>query len=269
MAMIEYALLDRCLARVFDHGKTPFTKGKLIEQCSRDVRLDGREAKTGVYLKGSRGMGLKRQRSIFPSGPLGEIAFGSDGRLYVEFPALELLGALDGPSARRTALAKFYLERTDPPYPNSLSLALAIQLAQQMTESVAIAEDVVEAIWNQELPNWNAFLIALNLLEVEDEAKKRRWKRVDLAKWKDANLTYPVLKPTPSKPPKPVERPKPPGVVFRITERQASLLLLFERSDEDGKRHIEESARFAAAQRQTRGHSDGLSDRASAQPRHE
>lgn len=249
MTTIENALLDRCLARVLDHDNTPLTKGKLLERCSRDVRHGGRQAKTDVYLKGNRGAGLKKHRSIFPSGPLGEVIFGDSGRLYLEFSSLALLGALGGPSAQHSALATHYLQWTKPPYPDTLSLPLAMQLAQQISEFAEIAEDVVEAIWSRQPRQWSSHAIALHLLQVEDEAKKRRWKRVDLAKWKSVGLTLPVLdpparsRPTAQIPPRP---PKSPGVVFRVTERHAGLLRLFDRADEDGKQHIEQAARFAA-----------------------
>lgn len=154
MTTIENALLDRCLARVLDYDSTPLTKGKLLERCSRDVRREGRQAKTNVYLKGTRGAGLKKHRRIFPSGPLGVVAYGDSGRLYVEFSALELLGALGGQSARHTALAEYYLKRTEPPYPDTLPLPLAIQLARHITESVEIAEDIAEAIWSRGRTQW-------------------------------------------------------------------------------------------------------------------
>lgn len=247
---LEQTLLDKSLARAFDASNKPYTRTSLITRCKGDIECFGREAKTDIYMKGSRGMRLKNRRSLFPTGPLGDVKYGDAlGRLRVEFPSIALLEAIDGrcSTTKHSALASYYTRLTDPPYPTELSLPLAIQMAQHITEHVEIAEDVVEALFHEQ--NFPFSLnFAMLVLQVEDEARKHRWRRVDLAKWKAAGLTYPVLHYQP-KTPKQQPRPKPPGVVFRITERQADLLRLFERADEDGKQHIEQAAGFAAKPR--------------------
>ncbi len=255
MTTLENTLLDKRLARALNASNQPYTKAGLIARCESDIEFFGREARTGIYMKGSRGMRLKNRRSLFPTGPLGDVEYADTANktLRVEFPSVALLEALDGDGwsiTKHSALARYYTKQADPPYPQALSLPLAIQMAQHITEHVEVAEDVLEALFHEGRSPYSLSPhgFAMSVLQVEDEARKRRWKRVDFAKWKAAGLTYPVLRHQP-KTPKQEPRPKPPGVVFRITERQAALLRLFERADEDGKQHIEQAARFAAKPR--------------------
>lgn len=198
MARLEQTLLDRYLARALDYSGKPWTKDKLIQRCEQHIEMYGRQAKTGLHMKGIVGMGLKSGRRLFPTGPLGHVEYGtSGGLLSVEFPSLELLDALDGymSVSKHSALARYYISKSEPAYPEVLLLPLAIQMAQDITEDVVIAEDVVEAVFYYErFPLASTFGFAMDILRVEDEARKRRWKRVDLPRWEAAGLNWPVLR---------------------------------------------------------------------------
>ena len=68
---------------------------------------------------------------------------------------------------------------------------------------------------------------------------------MDLGKWVSAGLTWPLVRPVSKRL---QVAAKPPGVVYRLTERHAKLLRLFDKADEVGKQHLEQAASFAAAQ---------------------
>ncbi|MFN9470916.1 hypothetical protein [Acidovorax sp.] len=244
---IGKALEEKFLRRALGWDGKPFTKESLGDRCKLHIELYGRDAKTSVMLAGERGLGLKTRRRLFPTGPLGEINYASKGRLEIEFPSGDLLKALQGTYAVHSALIHHYLNHAEPPYPTDMPLELAIQFAHQCVD-VRIAEDIVEALFARIAPSpiGNAYRIITGLLEVEDIASQRRWKVVDLQKWKASGLLEPVVqRPTPVRSNAP--RSEPAGVVVRVTERQARLLLQFDRLDEAGKRHVEQTAAFAAA----------------------
>lgn len=126
MANLEDALVDRCLKRARDYGGVPFTKQRLASRCFSDISMHGPEANTSVRLKGTRGLGLKRQRRLFPSGPLGVIRYAEPGVLEVEFPSVELLTALDGRHTTRRALAAFFTGPSKA-FPDKMPVAVALQ----------------------------------------------------------------------------------------------------------------------------------------------
>lgn len=237
---IEQTLFDKYLARALDEGRQPLSRYRLTTECERNIKYGGRNAKTIVYMKGDLGQGIKKRRRLFPGSPLGNVLAGGWGGslLTVEFPSVDLLNALN--HSAHAALVTYYLENSDPRYPNEISLPIAIQLAQYIAVHVDIDSDVVESIWNKK-PSIlrTAHSIAIDLLVVEDESRKHRWKHVDLAKWEGAGLSWPVLNPLP-------KQHKPPSSVVRLTQRQLNLLRFFGQADEDGKRHIEQAALKAA-----------------------
>ena len=247
----ERTLFDKYLARAFDVSRRPLSSHQLAAECEKDIQHDGRDAKTTVYMKGDRGLCLKNRRRLFPGAPLGEVQSGGFGNslLSVSFPSIGLLNALGGIS--HSALATYYLRKSDPPYPDRISLSLAVQLAEYIVVHVEINPDIVESIYNgQPATLRTAHSIAHCLLLVEEEARKHRWKNVDLGRWKSANLTYPVLEP---KHAHARGAQKPSGTVARLSPRQVNLLNLFYRADEEGKQHIEQAAVFAARTHGTGG----------------
>lgn len=251
MMSMEQTLVDRCIKRASDLSGTPYTRTTLVERCSLDISYDGPEARTSVQMKGVRGHGLRKNRRLLPSGPLGEILFSTSAKkLHIEFPSVELLVALRGQSAAFQALAGYYTDSLESRYPKQMQLELALQFAHEQI-GVEIDPDVVEAVI-QSIPSGpfgNSRLLIYHLLEVEHAASKRRWKSVDLAKWRSAGLTWPVVRLLPSRP----IAPKPEGTVSRVSDRHAELLRLFDQADETGKLHIEQGAAFAVAARQMPG----------------
>lgn len=195
MARLERTLWDKYLARALDYTGKSMTQDRLTQRCEFDIEMYGREAVTGIKMKGVVGMNIKSRRRLFPTGPLGQVEYGDNGILSVEFHSLELLEALDGPLSvkKHSALAKHYREKSDPPYPEDIPFALALQLAEQITAHVEIGEDVVESVWQQCKSPFKFFSIATDLLRIEDVAHKRRWKRVDLQRWEAAGLDWPAL----------------------------------------------------------------------------
>ena len=241
----EKTLVDRYLSRARDLDGTPYPKGKLIERCVREIQYDGPSATTVVRLKGVRGRGLKKHRRLIPTGPLGEVSYAVGGMLNLEFPSIAMLEALDGDTQVFKALATYYTENAEPPYPGQMTPELATKFAHENIR-VEIDHDVIEALskrnQNQTFPS--AYAVIWDLLSVEKKALEMRWKRVDVATWKSAGLTLPVLdyERVPMLPPK----PKPEGVLYRLTERHAKLLQLFDKADEAGKLHMEQAALYAA-----------------------
>ena len=248
MANMEDALVDRCLKRARDYNGVPFTKTRLAETCSLDISLYGPVACTSVRMKGVRGWGLKKHRRLFPSGPLGEIRYAESGLLNIEFPSVELLTALQGHTRARIALASYFTGSSKAAFPDKMPLALALQFAQEHLH-VELDPAVVELAYQNtpEEPFGNGRQLIQQLLEVEHIAAKRRWKSVDLKKWRAAGLTWPLIRPPRVSP---AAAPKPQGVVYRLSERHAKLLRLFDQADEAGKLFIEQSAALAAAPRQ-------------------
>lgn len=248
MADMEDSLVDRCLKRARDYNNVPYSKQRLVERCSLDISLYGPEARTSVRMKGVRGRGLKKHRRLIPSGPLGEIQYAEPGLLNIEFPSVALLTALKDNSKVREALADYYTGSSTAAYPKQMPLALAVQFAQEHL-SVELDPEVVEVAFKQHEPAepfGNGWLLIHLLLEVEHVAVKRRWKSLDLAKWRKAGLTWPLIRPERVRP----VAPKPQGVVYQVSERHAKLLRLFDQADEAGKLYIEQSAALAAATRQ-------------------
>lgn len=246
MATAEKTLVDRYLRRARDHSGTPYTKSQLVDRCEKDVSYDGPEARTTVQLKGVRGSGLKKHRRLIPTGPLGEIRYGYDGLLSIEFPSVPLLAALGSDSQVISALARYYTRHAEPPYPAQMTVELAVKFAHENLR-VELDHEVIEALCMNE--QWhdlgNGYSLICDMLRVEQKALEMRWKRVELTKWRAAGLDWPVLRYEP-KNPRPMP-PKPVGVLYRISERHAQLLRLFDQADEAGKQHIEQAGAFAAA----------------------
>ena len=240
---IENSLLDRCMNRARDLNGTPYTQYRLAEHCSRDISNYGPEARTPVRMKGVRGYGLKKSRRLIPKGPLGEIQYASSGYLHIDFPSVALLAALRGHSTAHNALARYYTSASGAHFPEQMPAQLGVQFAQEHL-SVEIDPEVVETLIqnNPPAPFGNSRQIISHLLEVDHIARKRRWKRVDLAKWGSAGLTWPLLTLPRAKP----SLPKPMVGISRLLERHAKLLRLFEQADEAGKAHIEQAAATAA-----------------------
>ncbi|WP_139093330.1 hypothetical protein [Delftia sp. JD2] len=245
MANLEDALVDRCLKRARDYGGVPFTKQRLASRCFSDISMHGPEANTSVRLKGTRGLGLKKQRRLFPSGPLGVIRFAEPGVLEVEFPSVELLTALDGRHTARGALAAFFTGPSKA-FPEKMPLALALQFAQQNLR-VDLDPEVVELVYQNSAakPIGNSRLLIQELLEIEDVAVARRWKTLDMGKWRAAGLTWPLIRPLRAR----SLPPKTSGRMYLVCERHAKLLRHFDQADDAGKLFIEQSAFLAAAPR--------------------
>lgn len=236
---MEESLVDRCLKRARDYSGTPYTQHRLVEQCSRDISLYGPDAHTSVHMKGAQGYGIKQHRRLIPSGPLGKVCHTYSGQLHVEFPSVQLLIALRNPSTAFHELAGYYTASYKAPYPQQMPIEMAVQFAHEHI-GIEIEPDAVDAIFQNNPPGpfGNGRMVIFYLLEVEHIAKKRRWKRVDLAKWQTAGLTWPLVKiqRTRSAPPKPASN------IYRVTDRHAKLLRLFNQADEAGKQRIEQSA---------------------------
>ena len=249
--VMESTLLDRYLKRAYSNNDKPHTKQSLKEQCEREITRDGPQARSVVLLKGQMGRGLKLQRRIFPDAPLGEVVRSGLGRLTVEFPSMSLLAALEGYYAAHAALAWYYLRSIDTPYPKNIEADLALQFAQEHL-SIEIDLDIIEAVIASNRSNpifGNSFLVFTSLFEIERTALMRRWKSVDLQKWRAAKLTRPLW-----------ERPAPRstasievGALYKVKERHAKLLHLYDQADEAGKQHIEQAAAFAAAKKNASG----------------
>jgi hypothetical protein len=248
MGDMEKALVDRCLKRALDDSGIPYTEHRLAERCSLDISYHGPEARTSVRMKGVRGYGLKKCRRLLPSGPPGEVQYTSSGLLHIDFPSVALLAALRGHSAAHHALAGFYTDSSGARYPQQMPVELGAQFALEHID-VEIDLDVVEALIqnNPPAPFGNAHHVIFYLLEVEHIARKRRWKRVDLAKWRSAGLTWPLVRLERGRP----ASPKPFGSTYRVSERHAKLLRLFDQADEAGRARIEEAAALVAAVRPT------------------
>jgi hypothetical protein len=195
MARLERTLWDKYLARALNYTGQSMTQDGLIRRCELDIEMYGRESVTDINMKGVVGMKKKTRRRLFPTGPLGNVHYESNGLLLVKFPSLDLLEGLDGPMSLRKhhALAKHYRENSETPYPEDLPLALALQMARQITAHVEIGEDIVESVWQQCNSPFKCLSIATDLLRIEDEACKRRWKSVDLPRWEAAGLDWPAL----------------------------------------------------------------------------
>lgn len=244
MGVMEKSLVDRCLKRALDGSGIPYTEHRLAERCSLDISYHGPEARTSVQMKGVRGYGIKKSRRLIPGGPLGEIQYASLGRLAVEFPSVELLAALRGHTTAHLALAGYYTSASGPLFLEQMPVQLGSQFAQEHL-SIEIDPEVVETLIQNNPPGpfGNSRTVIFYLLEVEKIARKRRWKSVDLSKWRSADLTWPLLPLSRARP----ASPKPMGGIFRVSERQSKLLRLFEQTDEAGKAHIEKAAAAAAA----------------------
>lgn len=243
MGVMEKSLVDRCLKRALDGSGIPYTELRLADRCSLDISYHGPEARTSVRMKGVRGCGLKKSRRLIPAGPLGEIQYASSGQLHVEFPSVALLAALRGHSTAHHALAGYYTSATGPFFLEQMPVQLGTQFAQEHL-SIEIDPEVVETLIQNNPPGpfGNSHTVIFYLLEVEQIARKRRWKSVDLSKWRSAGLNWPLL-------PHPRATPvslKPMGRIFRVSERHAKLLRLFEQADEAGKARIEKAAAAAA-----------------------
>ena len=246
----EKSLLDRYVSRARDFSGNAFTRQSLTERCESNIRLFGPEARTSVQLKGERGRGLKKHRRLTPSGPLGEVTAAGRGLITIEFPSVGLMASLENEISVFSALARFYMDYAEPPYPKQMTLELAVKFAHEHLR-VEIEQEVLEKLLSnyESMPRilGNGHALIVDILKVEAEAMMRRWKRVELAKWLAAGLSWPVQSPVVKKP-RPLPA-KPQSVVYRVSERHAKLLRLFDQAGEEGKRHIEETASFAAASR--------------------
>ncbi|RMA56477.1 hypothetical protein C8C96_4894 [Acidovorax sp. 100] len=244
MGGLEKSLVDKCLRRALDPSGMPYTEHRLVERCSLDISYHGQEARTSVRMKGVRGYGLKKCRRLLPSGPPGEIKHATSGLLHIDFPSVALLAALRGQSVAHHALAGFYMGYSGARYPQQMPVELGGQFAQQHLE-VEIDLDVVEALIQNNPPGpfGNSRQVIFDLLEVEHIARKRRWKRVDLAKWRSAGLTWPLVRLERAPP----VAPRPLVATYRVSERHARLLRLFDQADEAGKGRIEQAAESAVS----------------------
>ena len=245
--MKEESLEARYLSRALDYCDAPFTKTKLIERCKSEIKYYGPDALISIRMKGVRGRGLKKHRRLIPNGPLGEIKSAYQGRLTIEFTAAQLLDVISGTHDRIASLAHYFTERAEPAYKGSVNLELAMKFAHENL-AVELDEDAVAAVLKQNPPNvlGNAYSVIMELLYVEQSALALKWKRVELAKWIAAKQSWPLVpfvsdRKRPATP-KPVE-----GVLYRISERQAKLLRLFDRADETGKEQIEQAAQTVAS----------------------
>lgn len=243
MGDMEKSLVDRCLKRALDADGTPYTEHRLAERCALDISNLGPEARTSIRMKGVRGYGLKKTRRLMPSGPPGEVQYTSPGFLHIDFPSVAMMAALRGHSSAHHALAGFYAASSGARYPQEMSVDLGVRFALEHID-VEIDPDVVEALIQNTPSNpfGNSRLVIFHLLEVEHIARRRRWKRVDLTKWRSAGLTWPLIR---------LERPRPVATrpveqIYRVSDRHAKLLRLFDQADEAGKAHIEQAAAHAA-----------------------
>ena len=246
--MNEVSLEARYLKRARDECGTPYTKAKLVVRGEDDIVDYGPDARTSVKIKGSKGSGLKKHRRLIPTGPLGEVQRAYDGFLTIDFPSRELLDALHVGSKAVNALARYFTSNAVPVYPKDMSLELAVKFAHESLR-VELDRDVIEELLQQNPPSilGNGHAVILQLLYVEQKALEKKWKRVELEKWKAADQTWPVIaiERKPMLPP----TPRAEGVIYRITERQAKLLRLFDQADEAGKKHMEDAGLYAASQK--------------------
>jgi hypothetical protein len=240
MGNMEKSLVDRCLKRAIDWNGTPYTEHRLVEQCTLDISYNGPEARSSVRMKGVRGYGVKKTRRLLPSGPLGEIQYTSPGLLHVDFPSVPLLAALRGHSAAHNALAGYYTDSSGARHPQQMTVELGAQFSQEHID-LEIDLDVVEALIlnNPQAPFGNSRLVIFEMLEVAQVARKRRWKTVDVAKWRSAGLTWPLVRMELARPAAP---PRPMGTTYRMSERHTKLLRLFDLADETGRARIEQAA---------------------------
>ena len=244
MAHKDDSLLNKCLKRAINFSGTPLTQQTLVDRCQRDIEFDGPQAHTLVLMRGERGLGLKKHRRLVPAGPLGDVRHASAGHLHIEFPSVGMLIALKGHTEAFLALSGYFTEKSEVPYPSQMTVELAAHFAQSNI-GIEIDLDVIEAL-HQIVPAGpfgNGRWLIVHLLEIERIAAERRWKRVDLSRWCTAGLTWPVIRPGRRL----LAGPRPVGTLHRVSERHAKLLRDFDKADEAGKLHIEQSATFAAA----------------------
>lgn len=210
---IEQSLVDRCLKRASNYGGTVYTQWSLAERCSSDVSENGPQARTSILMKGNKGSGLKKHRRIIPSGPLGRIIYAyPDGLLSIEFPSAGLLAALRNQFSVFSALAGYYTSSCENPYPRQMSVELAVQFSHEHI-GIEIDQDVVETLMLNDPPEpfGNSHILIPHLLEIEHTALRRRWKRLDLAKWTSAGLKWPLVRAPRTGP----SQPKPDGVKLK------------------------------------------------------
>lgn len=253
--MLEDSLLDRYLRRAYDYNDKPHTQTSLVQRCRLDIEFEGPDSCTEVRVKGTTGYGLKKHRRLFPSGPLGEVKYESSGFLRVEFPSVALLAALTRGNCVDSPLATYYTNHAEEPYPQHMPLELAIQFAHKHLK-VEIDPEAIEILFrnyppNPYIGNSSSHLLICDMLEIERVAIKRRWKSVNLQKWQAAGLAWPLERRLERRAPAHVVRSstapqEPVSRLYRLTQRQAKLLLLFAQTDEIGKQHIEQSAAMAA-----------------------
>ncbi|MBS9780894.1 MAG: hypothetical protein KGV56_00190 [Gammaproteobacteria bacterium] len=70
----------------------------LQEEAEKQISKNGREAKLTLYKKGSIGTGRHKQKSLFPKGPMGAIAFdypNHNSVIQLDFKAVDVLRALN------------------------------------------------------------------------------------------------------------------------------------------------------------------------------
>lgn len=239
--------MSRCLKRTLDCGGAPYTEHQLRERCRTAISNEGVEAVISIRIKGVRGHGLKKQRRLFPHGPLGKVWRAETGLLHVEYSAAALLSALSGQHAVFRAMAHHYTSVFGGSYPQQMPLALAMQFAQQHLR-VEVDPEIVECVFQKSPPSafGNAWRVIVDLLEVEHIALQRRWKSVDMQRWKSAGLTSPLLCALKTRPGAGSQSMS--SMVFRgLSQREAKLLERFRKADEPGKVFIEQGASFAAA----------------------
>lgn len=236
------SLLDRCLKRTSNRHGQPYTKHDLAKRCTLDIAFEGPQSRTCIDVKGVRGRGLKKQRRLMPSGPLGAVIGAYKGTLSIEFPSVQLLSAVNGDTAVFYALADYYTGACEAPIPEQIGLEMASQFAHTHL-AIEVDPDVIEALLQRwpPCPFGNSRELIVRLLEVEHQAVKNRWKRVDLHKWQSAGLTWPLHT-------IPRSRPTPEFVTLRVPVRHAKLLHLFNQADDSGKLFLEQAAKFAAVQ---------------------
>lgn len=243
---LETSLLERCLTRARDLSDKQCTRDGVINICERDIWFEGTQAQTQLKLRGTRGRRQKEHRRLFPSGPLGVILWESEGMLTLEFPSVELLCSLAGPSKARSALASHFTERAEPKYPLQMTVGMAMEFAHRNL-AVEIDPDLIEALFNSaRSPGLRSGpLLIADLLEVESHVIKQRWKRVDLARWRTTGQISPWALADHSEGPRRAKVPDSSMVVHRITQRHAHLLSLFEKAGEGDKKQIELAASMA------------------------
>lgn len=235
---LEKSLLERCLKRTNTYSGKPHTQHSLSQLCCLDISMYGPDSRTSVQIKGVKGHGLKKHRRLLPYVPLGKVKYScSNGFIDVEFPSVKLLDALGGQHTTFHPLISYYMEKLN--YPSNFSVSLAEKFANDHLD-VEIDLDVIEAIiqYNSRSLFDNGHMVIRGLLEVEHEAKKRRWRTLDLSKWASAGLAYPLILPAKVQRPLPKEK----SIPCYLSERHAKLLRMFDAADENGKKSIESAA---------------------------